>query len=179
MATDTVYGLHCSAGSEDSLSRVGAMKGWGQRAFILLVGDLSRLEEVAAEVSGSARRLVERYWPGPLTLVFRAAPRTPAWLLGPGGSVAVRWPGDQLCGQVLRRLKSTLVSTSANLRGGAPCLSGTEAAAGFLDKVDIVVDSGAAPSDAPSTIVDTTLTPHKVIRQGSLKVDPDLLRERP
>lgn len=175
MATDTVYGLHCSAGLEDSVSRLRALKGSGSRPFILLMAEPAGLEEVAAEVSRSARRLVETYWPGSLTLVFRASPRTPGWLLGQGDSVAVRCPRDPLCALVLRRLGLPLVSTSANLKGGAPCVSGAEASRDFLDKVDVVVDSGAAPSDAPSTIVDVTVTPHRVIRQGSLTVDPDLL----
>jgi len=175
MATDTVYGLHCSAGSEDSVSRLRALKGAGSRPFILLVSDPTRLEDIAVEVSSSARRLVEAHWPGPLTLILKASPRTPGWLLGPGNSVAVRCPGSSLCVPVLRRIGGPLVSTSANSKGGAPCLTGTEASATFLDSVDVVVDSGPAPSEAPSTIVDVTVEPHRVVRQGSLRVSPDLL----
>jgi L-threonylcarbamoyladenylate synthase len=175
MATDTVYGLHCSAGLEDSVARLRALKGSGVRPFILLMAEPAGVEDVAAEVSQSARRLVEAYWPGPLTLVFRASAGTPAWLLGQGNSVAVRCPRDPLCAAVLKRLGSPLVSTSANTTGGAPCVTGAEAAREFLGKADVVVDSGTAPSEAPSTIVDLTETPHRVMRQGSLKVDPELL----
>ena len=179
MATDTVYGLHCSAHSEASVSRLRALKGSGSKPFIILVGEPSGLNEIAAEVSASARRLVETHWPGPLTLVVGASPRTPDWLLGPGNSIAVRCPRDPLCSQVLRRFESPVVSTSANSRGGAPCLSGTQAASEFLDKVDFVVDSGPAPSETPSTVVDLTVTPHRVVRQGALRVDSGLLDGQP
>jgi len=175
MATDTVYGLHCSAGSEDSVSRLRALKGSGSRPFILLVSEPDRLDDVAVEVPSSARRLVEAHWPGPLTLVVKASPRTPGWLLGPGDSVAVRCPRGSLCVPVLRRVEWPLVSTSANSKGEAPCLTGEQAVSDFLDKVDVVVDSGPASSEAPSTIVDVTVKPHRVVRQGGLIVSPDLL----
>lgn len=171
MATDTVYGFHCSAGAEEAVRRVETIKGWGARAFIIVIGQECLLEKVAGEVSNSARRLVDKYWPGPLTLIFRAAPGIPAWLLGPGNTVAVRQPADPLYCEVLTAFKSPLVSTSANLRGGGPCLRGSEAAEAFLDKVDVVVDSGVAASDSPSTIVDTTVSPMQIIRQGKLRVE--------
>jgi len=175
MATDTVYGLHCSAGSEESVSRLRALKGAGSRPFILLVSEPGELSDVAVELSDSARRLVETHWPGPLTLILKASADTPEWLTGPGRTVAVRCPGRSLCVPVLRRMGGLLVSTSANSRGGAPCLTGDEAATAFLEEIDVVVDSGAAPSETPSTILDVTVLPHRVVRQGDLRVSPDLL----
>lgn len=175
MATDTVYGLHCSALSEDAVSRLRALKGSGSRPFILLVSEPAGIRDVAVELSDSAMRLAEAFWPGPLTLILKASPATPEWLQGPGETVAVRCPGRSLCLPVLRRMEGPLVSTSANSKGGAPCLTGSEAAAAFLDRVDLVVDSGVAPSQAPSTIVDVTVRPHRVIRQGGLRVSADLL----
>ncbi|MBN1503535.1 MAG: threonylcarbamoyl-AMP synthase [Candidatus Eisenbacteria bacterium] len=175
MAADTVYGLHCLADSEASVSRVRVLKGSGERPFILLVAEPSGLDDVAAEVPRSGRRLVEAYWPGPLTLVLRASREAPRWVVGPGDTVAVRCPRDRNCAEVLRKLEAPVVSTSANSTGGAPCLTGADAAANFLDRVDMVVDSGPAASEVPSTVVDLTVRPHRVLRQGTLRVDPGML----
>jgi L-threonylcarbamoyladenylate synthase len=175
MATDTVYGLHCCARTKEAVKKIAGLKGREERGFILLVGEPSWLDTLTGEVSASARRLIERYWPGPLTLVFRALPGTPQWLLGPNDTVAVRWPGSRLCEQLFKVWRHPIVSTSANLKGDVPYVNGTDAASAFMELVDVVVDSGEAPSRLPSTVVDTCVTPHVILREGAIQIDPELL----
>ena len=175
MATDTVYGLNCLAGSSEALGRLSAIKGSGSRPFLLLIGELSWLEALVAEVPASADRLMARYWPGPLTLVFRAAEGLGSDLRSPRGTVAVRQPGNSLCEQLLLALGQPLVSTSANIQGEPPCVTGSSASRAFLGSVNFVVDSGRAPRKVPSTIVDVSLATPTVIRKGAVKVDEAFL----
>jgi L-threonylcarbamoyladenylate synthase len=177
MATDTVYGLNCLAGSSEALRRLAAVKGSGSRPFLLLIGEPGWLEGVAAEVPATARRLMARYWPGPLTLVLRASEGLNPKLRGKRGTVAVRQPGNPLCEQLLLSVGGPLASTSANTEGEPPCITGRSASEAFLERVDFVVDSGRAPRKQPSTIVDLTLSTPTVVREGALRVDADFLSE--
>ncbi len=175
MAVDTVYGLHCVSRLEESVRRIALIKGRESRGFIVLVGELSWLETIGTELPGPTRRLADAYWPGPLTIVLKAKSGAPRWITGPRGTVAVRWPKSEICEQLFEVLKEPLVSTSANLRGKEPCLRGVDAAREFLERVDLVLDSGDAPASFPSTVVDATAAPQTVVRQGRLLVDPALL----
>ncbi|UCF77668.1 MAG: threonylcarbamoyl-AMP synthase [Candidatus Eiseniibacteriota bacterium] len=175
MATDTVYGLSCLARSGEALERLRKLKGAESRPFLLLVGDRSWVDELCADIPACARRLMTRYWPGPLTLVLKAAERVPGRVRGPRETVALRQPGSPLCRQLLLKLGGPLVSTSANLSGEPPCVTGEAAARTFLKRVELVVDSGRAPAKKPSTMIDVTLVPPTVLREGSLRVNDELL----
>lgn len=171
MATDTVYGLSCIADSERAVRRLAELKGTGQRPFLVLIGELSWLQLLVAEVPPFAEALVARYWPGPLTIVFRASRYVGAWLSGARDTIAVRYPKCPLCEQLLKAVGRPMVSSSANLQGEQACLTGSEACQTFLEKVDFVVDSGRAPMALPSTIIDVTLAHPIVLRQGALNIE--------
>ena len=160
------------------MRKLASLKGPGQRPFLVLIGDLAWLERLATEIPPSAKRLIARHWPGPLTIVFKAKRDVGAWLKGPRDTIAVRYPKNPLCQQLLTALGSPIVSSSANLRGEDACLTGSEACQVFLDKVDFVVDSGWAPMSLPSTIVDVTLARPTVLRQGILSIDGTQPSER-
>ncbi len=177
MATDTVYGLHCMAENTESLGRLAGIKGSGERPFLLLVGETSWLEQLAGDITPGAKRLIDRHWPGPLTLVLSAAEGVRPELKGPRGTIAVRQPGSSLCAQLLASMGRPMVSSSANVEGERPCLTGENAARSFLKHVDFVVDSGKAPAKRPSTIVDLTLATPTVVREGALRVDEEFLRQ--
>jgi L-threonylcarbamoyladenylate synthase len=177
MATDTVYGLNCLAGDGRALNRLSSIKGSRGRPFLLLIGEISWLEQLVARKPPCASRLIERYWPGPLTLVLNAADGVQPELRGSRGTVAVRQPGSALCRQLLLSMGRPLASSSANVEGGPPCLTGKDAARAFLERVDFVVDSGKAPAKLPSTIVDLTLATPTVVREGALRVDGSFLEQ--
>ncbi|MCX5801181.1 MAG: L-threonylcarbamoyladenylate synthase [Candidatus Eisenbacteria bacterium] len=177
MATDTVYGLICAAGNEEAVRKLAGIKGAGRRPFLVLIGELSWLRLLVAEVPAAAERLIARYWPGPLTIVFEAGKDVGAWLKGSRSTIAVRYPNCLPCRQLLKGLGSPVVSSSANLQGEDACLTGREACQAFLEEVDFVVDSGRAPTTLPSTIIDVTLARPTVLRRGTLNVDDGQLSE--
>ncbi|MFH0777954.1 MAG: L-threonylcarbamoyladenylate synthase [Candidatus Eisenbacteria bacterium] len=168
--TDTVYGLSCASTSGEAVGRIARLKG-SEKPVLLLVADASWVAGLATEVPESAEELMRLYWPGPLTLVLRAGQDVPRWARGARDTVAVRCPASETCRRLSAELGCALVSTSANVSGEEPCLSGLEAARRFLEEVDLVVDSGKAPTSRPSTIVDVTLSPPTLVRTGAVRID--------
>ena len=89
-------------------------------------------------------RLIARYWPGPLSLIFRAAPIVPPRVRGAGGTVALRCPKDTLCQKLLTRIGGPVVSSSANLSGQPPAQSAEDVLRIFGNQLDLVLDGGPA-----------------------------------
>jgi L-threonylcarbamoyladenylate synthase len=128
-----------------------------------------------AEWTDAARRLAAAFWPGPLTLALPARAGTlPAEVLSPGGTVAVRVSPHEAVRAILGALRQPITSTSANLAGASPAADADAAAsvaeaAGARDCV-LVVDGGALPPSAPSTLVDCAREPPRVLRVGAVPV---------
>ncbi|HNW93340.1 MAG TPA: L-threonylcarbamoyladenylate synthase [bacterium] len=157
--TDTVYGLIAVAGNDAAAQRIYALKGRpDDKKLILLAGDRATVARNAT-IAGTARTLAERYWPGPLTLVLPV----------PGGApTGFRVPDhDWLCG-LLRVLAAPVVSTSANLSDRPPATTAAEVRGYFPDADFWLVDGGPAPGGMPSTVLDGTLDPPRVLRPGPI-----------
>jgi len=141
------------------------------KPLLLLIGgkeDVARLTREAA--SDSARAAVEalmtRCWPGPLTLVFNAAPGLAPHLADRRGTVALRWSSHP-CTEALLRLGGVpLIGTSANTSGGPTPHSLDEVLASFPGGIDLAVDGGTMHPGPPSTLLDTTVTPFRLLREG-------------
>ncbi len=172
--TETVYGFGCAL-RRDALAALAALKSReGVKPFLLLVGDARELSGVAWTESG--RRLAAAVWPGPLTLALQAEEGAyPAGVLSPGGTVAVRVSPHPAVQAILHSLPRPLTSTSANLPGASPARDAEEVAAvlralGRAESV-LVVDGGRLPPSAPSTLVDCSREPPRVLRLGALPLE--------
>ena len=171
LPTDTVYGLAADAFDPAAVSRLLDAKGRGrQMPPPVLVGSPATLDALARELPGWARLLVEKYWPGPLTVVVRQQSSL-QWDLGETrGTVAVRMPNDRTA---LERLARTgpLAVASAN-RSGSPAATDAEQAAQMLAaSVSVILDGGPTAGDLPSTIVDCTGPQPRVLRIGAVAVE--------
>lgn len=164
--TDTVYGLFCDALNPDAVKAVVAAKGRDvSRAMPVAVAGPQGALAVAAKVPEAARRLIQRFWPGALTLLLPAREALPAEIVS-NGKVGVRAHDHPLVRSLVQAMGGPLVSTSANLSGG-PEPTG-------LDLVDIrlkeqaswVFDQGRLPAGRPSTVVDVTIDPPHIVREG-------------
>jgi len=179
--TDTVYGLATDAFDPQAVGRLLEAKGRGRDLPVpVLVGAWRTLDGLADEVPDVARALIEAFWPGALTLVVRAAPSL-AWDLGETrGTVAVRMPLQPVALAVLEETGPLAVS-SANRSGLPPAVDIGHAVAQLGQTVSVYLDAGPAGEPVPSTIVDLTGTPPRVLRQGALaaerliEVVPDLV----
>jgi L-threonylcarbamoyladenylate synthase len=169
--TDTFYGLGANPADPEAVRKVFAIKGreMGQ-PILLLIHDRSEVAAWASTVTLSAERLMDRFWPGPLTLVFPAAAHVIPELTGGSGTIGLRVPGNELTRQLLRHLGTALTGTSANRSGSRDPRTAVEVMREVGERVDLVLDGGIAAGDRPSTIVDVTVEPPQIIRQGIIDI---------
>jgi len=164
--TDTLYAVGCRAQDPTAVRRLYDVKRRpGTQPVVLLVSSLEHVGKWAV-VSPRAKRLMERFWPGPLTLVLRRRPGGP--IIGAAGpTLAFRMPNHPVALDLLGGLKEPIASSSAN-RAGAPAPATADAVlAGLRQDLELVLDGGAAPLAQPSTILDLS-GPPRILRQGAI-----------
>ncbi len=169
-ATETLVGLLADATNASAVERVLRIKRRpAEHAVAVLIPEAAAARAVAEAVPEPARRLAEAHWPGPLTLLLRARPDIPAPLVH-DGKIGVRVPGSSPALDLVRAFGGPLTATSANRTGEPPARTIAEARAALGDEVDAYVP-GDAPGGLPSTVVDTTVTPFRVLRQGAVTLE--------
>lgn len=165
--TDTVYGLAARLSDPQAIDRLYAVKGRDNtKAIALLLGQPADLVRVTGDLSVSARRLVERFWPGALTLVVAAHPDLPP-NLSPLPTVGVRMP-DHPFALALLKITGPLAVTSANLSGQASACTAGEVLAQLGGYIPLILDGGRTPGGLSSTVVDCTGETLKILRVGPL-----------
>ena len=173
--TDTLYGLGCSLFDVAAVEMVARLKRRDPSlAGISRIPDPRQVYGLALEVSPAAERLVERHWPGPLSLIFKAAPIVPPRVRGAGGTVALRCPKDTLCQRLLDRIGGPVVASSANLSGQPPAETAEQVVRIFGNQLDLVIDGGPRKGGMPSTLVDVSSARPRLLRRGALDVTADL-----
>lgn len=164
---DTIYGLGCLAGDRDAVRRVYAVKGRPEtKPSLVLVDSPAMAAAMAAEVPPLARRLMDVCWPGPLTLVLRAASGVAGGLTAGTGKLGVRFPADEFCVAMVRFAGAAVVSTSANRTGEEPADRFDPLLAQFGEEVDLAIDGGLRRG-RPSTIVDVSGGSLDILREGA------------
>jgi tRNA threonylcarbamoyl adenosine modification protein (Sua5/YciO/YrdC/YwlC family) len=178
LPTDTVYGLAADAFSASAVDGLLAAKRRGRDMPVpVLVGASSTLYGLVDFLPLAADLLQKAFWPGGLTLVVRHA-RSLVWDLGDAsGTVAVRMPMHPVALELLNRTGPLAVS-SANVSGSPPAATYGEAVGQLGDLVRVYLDGGPAGEPVPSTIVDCTVDPPRLLRAGAIPVD-DLRAEVP
>jgi len=168
LPTDTVYGIGADAFAPAAVAALLAAKGRGrQMPPPVLVPAVATVDGLCAQVPEAARRLMEAFWPGALTIICRAQPSL-AWDLGEtGGTVAVRMPNHPAALALLRRTGPLAVS-SANRTGAPAAMTAEEARDQLGDAVALYLDGGRAAGGVASTIVDATGARLRVVRAGAL-----------
>jgi tRNA threonylcarbamoyl adenosine modification protein (Sua5/YciO/YrdC/YwlC family) len=177
LPTDTVYGIAADAFSPDAVEALLAAKGRGpQSPPPVLIANHDALSALATDIHPVAMELAEAFWPGALTMIFRAQPSL-AWNLGETrGTVALRIP-DHKIAQALLAETGPLAVSSANLTG-QPAATTAAAAQDYLGKsVEVYLDAGPSPRGESSTILDLTGLNQslggkiRVVRAGALSID--------
>jgi tRNA threonylcarbamoyl adenosine modification protein (Sua5/YciO/YrdC/YwlC family) len=178
LPTDTVYGIGADAFSPNAVARLLAAKHRGRDMPVpVLIGSWSTLEGLVDHVTPAADALRCAFWPGGLTLIVRHALAL-AWDLGDAdGTVAVRMPLHPVSIELLQRTGPLAVS-SANISGRAPAADAHEALIQLGDDVSVYLDAGVSPDPLPSTIVDCTVDPPRLVRAGAVSLT-DLRAEVP
>ena len=169
--TDTVYGVGCDAFDADAVTRLLEAKGRGRdMPPPVLVSAVTTLDAITTGVPEWTRVLIDVFWPGPLTLVCTHQ-RSLQWDLGDTrGTVAVRMPDHELALELLSRTGPLAVS-SANRSGEPAALDADDAERMLGGSVAVILDDGPTPGAQPSTIVDVTGSPGRVLRIGALSLE--------
>lgn len=157
--TETLYGLGVDVLNPAALERLLQLKvREAGKPVSVLVGDRRMLDDLVADVSSEAEALIERFWPGPLTLVFAARDDVPLGLTGGSGTIGARISSDPTARALTMALGRPLTAPSANPAGMKPPMRIEEARAYFGDAIDFYLDGGDLPGEPASTVVD--------VRQG-------------
>jgi L-threonylcarbamoyladenylate synthase len=169
LPTETYYALAAHPFQEAALNRLFALKERPrEKPVLVLVADPEMALQVAQTVPESARRLMARFWPGPLTLILPARPELPVSLTGGTGTVGVRQPRQPVTCRLLAALGLPLTGTSANRSGQPPLTEAAQVSGELGPGVSLILDAGPCPGGAPSTIVDVSRTPARLVRLGAI-----------
>lgn len=170
--TETFYGLGVKYDLEDSLGRLYRVKRRPlDKAMPLIIREKELLSCLTDSISIIAETLMERFWPGPLTLVFPAIEDLSSFITAGTGGVAVRIPGESFALDIAGITGFPVTATSANLSGLPPARDAETVEKYFGDCVDLIIDAGIAPGGLPSTIVDVTGDIPKILREGAIEKD--------
>ncbi len=168
--TDTVYGVGAPAFDVHAVERIFAAKGrQPEKALPILIADLVSAALVAEPLTAEVRRLAEAFWPGPLTLVVRKLPVVPE-SVSRGLTIGLRVPDHPVALELLRA-SGPLAATSANPSGSPDPLTAEDVADGLGGRVDLILDGGSVPGGRASTVVDCTVLPPGLIREGPLSLE--------
>lgn len=167
--TETSYGLGASIEQMDAMNRIYLIKKRNTALpLLVLIAEISWLNALVQEIPNEAHRLMA-LWPGPVTLLFKAKPQLPSHLVGPDGLIGVRISSHVFAHALVRALGCPITATSANLHGMPACHDAQEVMAQLRNPApDLIVDGGSSGGGPPSTIVDVSVRPFRVVRRGAL-----------
>ncbi len=168
--TETAYGLAASIECEDALKRIYLIK---KRPFnkplLLLISDLEQAPVNMRKIPPYVYTLIDKFWPGPLTLLLPAYEGVSPFLTGDTGKVGVRMSSHDITHELVKRVGRPITGTSANLSGRGLTKTVEEVKAQLKDpSPDFYLDAGEIPPGPPSTILDCTEQGPLIIRQGAI-----------
>lgn len=171
MPTDTVYGIGADGFDAAAIDKLFVAKDRpANKAIMLLLGDEGDVEKTAATVTPTARRLARTFWPGGLTLVVQGREELPRNLCAENGTIGLRLPNSEVVRNLVRGFGRPLAVTSANRSGGANPQTAQMVLADLDGRIDLILDGGMTPQSVASTVLDCTVEPPRVLREGAIKV---------
>lgn len=174
--TETVYGLGADGLNEDAAGKIYAAKGRpSDNPLIVHITEIKDLKKIAAVVPGEAYKIADRYWPGPITMIFEKTGEVPYGTTGMLETVAVRMPDDEVAREIIRAGGGFVAAPSANTSGRPSPTSAAHVKEDLDGKIDMIVDGGRVEIGVESTILDMTVTPPMILRPGA--VTKEMLEE--
>jgi L-threonylcarbamoyladenylate synthase len=170
--TETFYGLGVKFDNSAALENLYRLKYRSRnKALPLIIGEKQMLGLIASAVTESAEKLIEKFWPGPLTLLLPAKADISCLLTAKTGKIAVRIPGESFALELARSLRFPITATSANISGMPPSENINDVIRYFGDAVDLIIDCGKTPGGKPSTIVDASGVKVRILRAGAISAE--------
>jgi len=167
--TETSYGLAVDYNNEKALEKLYRIKRRRhEKPLLVLVENREQLSRLVTSIPDEYQILMEKYWPGPLTLIFQAKNELPTVLTGGSGTIGIRISPHPLANCLVSRCGQPLTATSANLSGHPPAKSAGEVRQIFKDEVDFILEENTVLPGNCSTIVGLRDGKLKIFRQGVL-----------
>ncbi len=168
--TETFYALGAAALDRRAVRRIFELKGRPETKPVLVLVDSIAMAETVAEVGDRARALAVRHWPGALTLVLPALPHVPEEVTAGTGTIGVRVSPHRVAQGLVRALGGPVTAPSANPSGLAPPTTAAGVLAHVEGAIEMVLDGGPTPGGEPSTVLDLTVEPPRILRQGVVRL---------
>lgn len=157
--TETVYGLGANLFNEEAVERVYAVKNRPKdKPLTVHVARVDTVREMSL-ISVVAQRLMDRFWPGPLTIVLNSKD---------GGKMGFRMPANKVALSLIEESNVPVVAPSANLSGKTPPTNVKEVLDNLNDNIDMILDAGPTEIGIESTVVDASIFPFKILREGAI-----------
>jgi L-threonylcarbamoyladenylate synthase len=167
--TRCLYGLGADAFNAEAVERIFRIKQRSIRnPILILIDQPNRLDRLVAEVTPLAVRIMDRFWPGRITLVFKAGEDVPPYLTAGTGKIGIRLPGHPVATALVKALQTPLTGTSANLSGRPGCRRIEELELQIANGLDLILDAAALKGGRGSTVVDVTAEPPEILREGEV-----------
>jgi len=169
LPTDTVYGLAANASCQPAIRRLFEVKQrTADNPLPVLIADPEQVNTAARQIPSLAHRLANRFWPGPLTLILHKSPAISDLVTAGQPTVGLRVPDHELTRTVLRQADFAVAVTSANLSGQPEAVSPRQVLTIFGGLLDLLIDDGRCPGEIPSTVLDLTVSPPQILRDGPI-----------
>ena len=170
--TETVYGLGANGLNEDAVRAIYRAKGRpSDNPLILHICDMEMLPQLAREVPSAAVRLALEFWPGPLTMVLPKTSQVPDAVSGGLDTVAIRFPGNLIARELIRRCGKPVAAPSANLSGSPSPTTAQHCIDDLMGRVDAIVDGGICGVGLESTVISLAGEVPTVLRPGGITVE--------
>ena len=167
--TETVYGLGGDALNPDSSKKIYAAKGRpSDNPLIVHIADKQDLYKIVREVPEKAKKLMEAFWPGPLTMIFYKNELVPQATTGGLDTVAVRMPSDRIAAAFIRAAGGFVAAPSANVSGRPSTTTAAHVEEDLSGRIEMILDGGQAVIGLESTIVDMSVEPPVILRPGAV-----------
>lgn len=167
--TETVYGLGANGLSAEACKKIYEAKGRpSDNPLILHIGDIAQLHQIVKEVPPLARKVMDAFWPGPLTLILKKKPCVPNAVTGGLDTVGVRFPSNKIAKELIKATNLPIAAPSANSSGKPSPTKASHVEYDLKGKVDMIIDGGATDFGLESTIVDVTSDVAMILRPGAI-----------
>lgn len=168
--TESFYGLAVDTSNEQAIKRLFKVKGRKHvHPILILIPSSDALKRYVVSIPEIAHGLIHAFWPGGLTLIFHADPGVSPLLTSGTGKIGVRLSSHPIATALTRSIGVPISGTSANISGKAACRSADEVSRMFGNRVDLILDGGKATGAVGSTILDVTVDPPRILREGMIQ----------
>lgn len=166
--TDTIFGLSCIATDINACKKIVKIKNRENKPLIILLKDKNDLQKYVKNISKRVQKIIDKFWPGPLTIIFELNYPFCNEITCGKNTIAIRVPNHDLTQKLLKKVGAPLVSTSANLSGKPTLNSADKILAVFDEKLSYIINADSQEKDLSSTIITFENNNIKILREGTI-----------